>query len=134
MKIKVVSISGNLPTLSTRGSAGYDLRSITRGVIKPGTRQIINTGIKIQFPKRYYGRIAPRSNLAAKGIDIGAGVIDNDYRGEIKIIIINNGQDSFKYKYGTKLAQLIFTKYKTRTLKLVNTLNKTNRGEKGING
>jgi len=92
----------------TEFSAGYDIASNENNSIGIGQRKLINTGLFIEhIPDCSYLRIAPRSGLSLKGIDIGGGVIDQDYRGEIKIIIINNGISTFIINEGDFIAQII---------------------------
>jgi dUTP pyrophosphatase len=102
-----------MPTKGTPEAAGYDLYSTESGIIKSNNRKMINTGIKMIIPKGYYGRIAPRSGLALKkGIDIFAGVIDSDYRNEIKCILYNSDEEhSYTYQIGDRIAQIIIEKY-----------------------
>ena len=85
-------------------------------------------GLAIAIPPDYYGRIAPRSGLALKKfIDVGAGVIDSDYRGEIGVVLFNFGNDDFVVNMGDKIAQLIFERIKTPELKETNELRETGR-------
>jgi deoxyuridine 5'-triphosphate nucleotidohydrolase len=76
--------------------------------IPAGGRALVKTGIAISLPSGYYGRVAPRSGLAVKnGIDVGAGVIDSDYRGEVGVLLFNFGSEVFRAEAGTRVAQLI---------------------------
>lgn len=124
-----------IPQQGSGGAAGYDLFSnhpeeIT---IKPFGRRLIPTGIAMAIPVGYYGRIAPRSGLALKnGIDVGAGVVDSDYRGEICVILFNFGQEDFKIKKGDKIAQIIFEKVAIPVLFEVKELDSTYRGSGGF--
>ena len=94
----------------TRISCGIDVSSIINIKIEPGERSLVNTGLKIcNCPETVYLRAAPRSSLAIKGIDIGAGVIDADYRGEIKLLVINNSQNVFEINCEDYIGQLIPT-------------------------
>ena len=78
---------------------------------------LINTGLSIKLPKGTYGQIAPRSSLALKGIDIGGGIIDPDYSGEIRIILINNSSETFHITPDERIAQLVCIKYEPGELK-----------------
>jgi dUTP pyrophosphatase len=104
---------GVLPTRGSPGAIGLDLYASIPGpnhfwVIPRGHRAVIMTGLKVAVPEGYYGRIAPRSGLAAKyGIDVLAGVIDPDYRGEIGVVLINHGENSFRVDNGERIAQFI---------------------------
>lgn len=133
IEINLINLLAKIPSKSSKESAGYDLYSTEDVKIESYTRKLISTGIRIKFDKEYYARIAPRSGLSCKGIDIGAGVIDSDYRGEIKVLLINNSKDTFNVEIGDRIAQLIFEKYENDTVfKLVDTLEETQRGIKGF--
>ncbi|XP_028098577.1 uncharacterized protein LOC114298248, partial [Camellia sinensis] len=99
------------PTRATDGAVGYDLTSIAMYVIPAQGRMLISTGIAMEIPCGLYGRIAPRSGLALiHGIDVGAGVIDPDYRGEVKVLLFNHNQEEFIVRAGDRIAQIIFEK------------------------
>uniref|UniRef100_A0A7E4VG98 dUTP diphosphatase n=1 Tax=Panagrellus redivivus TaxID=6233 RepID=A0A7E4VG98_PANRE len=96
------------PFLGSDAAAGHDLHSVENVVIPAGGQALIATGLKIALPDETYGRIAPRSGLAAKyQIDVGAGVVDADYRGEVKVLLMNRGKKEFKVSVGDRIAQLI---------------------------
>ena len=99
------------PLKSTSNSAGFDLSSCESAVVPPNTRKWINTGLGFNFPNDVYGQLAPRSGLASKGIDIGAGVIDPDYQGAVKVLVINNSDRDFTIKPGDRIAQLILVRF-----------------------
>lgn len=121
------------PTLATSGSVGYDLFSTEDVDILPYSRRLVDTGLMMAIPYGYYGRIAPRSSLAITySIDIGAGVIDPDYRGEIKVLMINNSNQKYMVKKGDKIAQLILEKVLITEVKVVRQLNTTIRGSGGF--
>lgn len=103
------------PAKAHKDDAGFDLRACisepVQIIIEPGERRAIATGISINIPKGYYGRIAPRSGLAFNhGIDVLAGVVDRGYSGEIKVILINHGQKRFVITNGDRVAQIVITK------------------------
>ncbi|XP_028075598.1 uncharacterized protein LOC114277843 [Camellia sinensis] len=99
------------PSRSTDGAVGYDLSSTAKIFIQPQDRCLIPTGIALQIPFGMYGRIAPRSGLALQhGIHVGAGVIDPDYRGEVKVLLFNFDLKMFKIQPGQRIAQIIFEK------------------------
>lgn len=101
-----------LPTRGSRHSAGLDLFSAEQGEIQPSSSKLISTGLQICMPEGCYGRIASRSGLSwAYDVEVGAGVIDSDFYGEVCIILRNLGSDVFKYDQGDRLAQLILEKY-----------------------
>jgi dUTP pyrophosphatase len=101
-----------IPSRGSSGSVGYDLYSVMNIVIPPQERKMISTGIVIRIPPGHYGRIAPRSGYAYKsGIDVLAGVIDPDYRGELRVILYNTSNDtSFEVSKGQRVAQLVLEK------------------------
>lgn len=100
-----------IPKRSNKFDAGLDLCSCENGVISPGCRMIVDTGISILIPSDCYARIAPRSGLAAKhGIDVLAGVVDCTYTGNIQVILYNTSNVSYDVSKGDRIAQLIFEK------------------------
>jgi dUTP pyrophosphatase len=107
--IKLLSENAKIPTQGTPFSAGYDLYAAEEAVIPRLGRKLIKTNVSMAIPMNHYGRIAPRSGLAYKnGIDILAGVIDADYRGDIGIILYNTDNNiDFSVKVGDKIAQII---------------------------
>jgi len=135
IKVKIVKISADaiMPKYATNQDAGCDLCGLEDVVLKPGERISIKTGIKMEIPIGYYGRVAPRSGLAFKnGIDTLAGVIDAGYRGEIAVIIINHGKEDFKIEKGNRIAQMIFEKIDQAEFEEVEELNITERGDGGF--
>lgn len=138
MKVKIVNKSKNsLPLYSTTQSAGMDLRadleeSVT---LRPLERKLIPTGLYIQLPDGYEAQVRPRSGLAInKGITVlnTPGTIDADYRGEIKIILINLSQEDFIVNHGERIAQMIISSYKQAEWDLVTELDDSERGEGGF--
>ena len=88
-----------LPCKTTNSAAGFDIYAHEDKTIKPKGKALISTGFQIAIPEGYYGRIAPRSGLASKHfIDVGAGVIDSDYRGEVKVLLFNFSENQFEVK------------------------------------
>lgn len=131
VKIKKLNDKAVLPQWNNL-SAGCDLSSTEFYTLKPGERKLFKTGLSIAIPNGLYGRIAPRSGLAFKsGIDVMAGVIDEDYRGELGVILINLGQEDKSIAVGDKIAQLIFENYTRCDFAVVDTLDDTNRGSDG---
>ena len=126
-----------LPTYKTSGSSGMDLIAYIKNTItiKPGKTAIVSTGIAVAIPKNYEIQIRPRSGLAAKkGISVlnTPGTVDSDYRGEIKIILINLSKESFVVKSGDRVAQMILCPVARAKLKEVKNLPKTIRGKGGF--
>ncbi|CAL5414830.1 unnamed protein product [Camellia sinensis] len=100
-----------MPSRATDGAVGYDLSATAMMIIQPQERCLIPTGIALEIPFGMYGRIAPRSGLALNnGIHVGAGVIDPDYRGEVKVLLFNFDRNLFKVQPGQRIAQIIFEK------------------------
>ncbi len=131
--VKKLGYDSILPTRGSDGAVGYDLYSNCDGVIAKGKRGVVSTGIAISLPPGVYGRVAPRSGLAMKnGIQIGAGVIDPDYTGEISVIIFNMGDNDFEVKKGARIAQLILERCETPPVEEIGLLQETLRGEGGF--
>ncbi|XP_054152506.1 uncharacterized protein LOC128959313 [Oppia nitens] len=120
-----------IPTKGSEQSAGYDLYANDVGVLQQNERKLISTGVKMQIPNGCYGQICARSSMALKGIDIGAGVIDSDYTGEIKVLLINNSINNFAYIHGDKIAQIIILPLKKVTM-FNATFKQTQRADKGF--
>tara|TARA_B100000287_G_scaffold433904_1_gene496844 strand:- start:1548 stop:1970 length:423 start_codon:yes stop_codon:yes gene_type:complete len=133
IRVKKVFAEANLPTRANDSDAGYDLYSTESLPITPSSRQAICTGICVEIPKGYYGRIAPRSGLALKaGVDVLGGVIDSGYRDEIKVILINLGETLVSIDEGDRIAQLIIEKCEDIEWENVDSLNDSERGESGF--
>ena len=123
---------GQLPTRGSTEAAGFDLYAAEDLSIPPGTSKLVNTGIRIKSPHGTYGRIAPRSGLALKGIHVGAGVIDRDYSGLIKILLHNTSDCDFRVTTGDRIAQLILERIASADIEIVDKLPTTDRGEAGF--
>lgn len=133
LQVKKLNENAILPTKGSLKAAGYDLCTIEEHILMPMGRKLFKTGLSISIPDGMYGRIAPRSGLAFKdGIDVLAGVIDSDYRGEIGIILINFGMKEKQIKIGDKIAQIIFEFYNTVDIQEVKELSETIRGDGGF--
>ncbi len=112
IKFQRLNDAAVLPSRGSDGSCGLDIHSAEAVSIKSGERKGVRTGLSVAIPDGCYGRIAPRSGLAARhGIDTLAGVVDSDYRGEIMCILINFGDTPFEVSAGDRIAQLIIEKY-----------------------
>ena len=122
-----------LPTRDTEMSVGYDLKSAYDYIVSGRGKAIVHTDIAIKLPTGTYGRLAPRSSIAAKNhIDIGAGVIDMDYTGMIKIVVFNHSLEEFEIKRGDRICQLICEKCEYPELVEVTALSDTRRGIGGF--
>ncbi|XP_060150275.1 deoxyuridine 5'-triphosphate nucleotidohydrolase, mitochondrial isoform X7 [Globicephala melas] len=110
MRLRFVRLSehATAPTKGSERAAGYDLYSAYDYTVPPMEKALVKTDIQIALPSGCYGRVAPRSGLAAKHfIDVGAGVIDEDYRGNVGVVLFNFGKEKFEVKKGDRIAQLI---------------------------
>jgi dUTP pyrophosphatase len=132
--VKKLTYDAILPTRGSDGSVGYDLYSVVDTVVpSQAGNTIVGTGIALCIPLDCYGRIAPRSGLAAKHcIQVGAGVIDPDYTGEIKVVLFNHGTEDFEIKKGDRIAQLILERCETPIIKEIGLLDETLRGSDGF--
>jgi len=137
MNINVINKSNNpLPAYETSHSAGMDLKAFLSGpvLMAPAQRALIPTGLFIELPVGYEAQIRPRSGLALKyGITVlnSPGTIDADYRGEIKVLLVNLGQEPFEIKSGERIAQMIISKHEKATWVETNELTETSRGTGG---
>ena len=127
----------SFPNYQTDGSAGMDLSAFIKEdiLIKPNERKIISTGIAISLPQNLEAQVRPRSGLAIKhGITVlnSPGTIDSDYRGEIKVILINHSQDDFIVKNQDRIAQVVFSEFAKVSLEETDNLDETSRGQKGF--
>jgi len=138
MQIKLVNTSTNpLPSYETLSAAGMDLRAdLTQAMLlKPMQRALIPTGLFIELPIGYEAQVRPRSGLALKhGITVlnTPGTIDADYRGEIKVILINLSEKVFEIQHGDRIAQMIISKHEKAEWIQVDTLSDTTRGSGGF--
>ncbi|MBP5423511.1 MAG: dUTP diphosphatase [Paludibacteraceae bacterium] len=138
MEVKIINKSKHaLPNYATAQSAGMDLRANLDSpiVLNPLERVLVPTGIYIALPDGYEAQIRPRSGLAAKhGITVlnTPGTIDADYRGEIKVILVNLSKDPFTIEDGERICQMIVAQYKQVSWKEVDVLDETERGEGGF--
>ena len=139
MRLNIVNKSDNaLPAYETVNSAGMDLRAYLPDgelVIKPMQRALVPTGLYMEIPVGYEGQVRPRSGLAIKsGITVlnSPGTIDADYRGEVKVILINLSDADFVIKSGDRIAQLVIAKCEQMEIVKVETLSETERGSGGF--
>ena len=133
LKIVRMTKEAKLPTRGSVGSAGYDLFSSVSCIVPARGKQLVATGLCISVPNGTYGRIAPRSGLAnTHYLDVGAGVIDADYRGEIGVLLFNHSNVDFIVRVGDRIAQLICEKISYPTIVEVDRLDCTERGIDGF--
>lgn len=137
VKIKVVNTGCQpLPAYATSQSAGMDLRANIESPITlhPMERTLVPTGIRIELPEGYEAQVRPRSGLALKhGITVlnTPGTIDSDYRGELKVLLVNLSNDDFVVNAGERVAQMVIARHETATWEEVEVLDETERGECG---
>lgn len=136
LKIKLLYENSKLPEFANSGDAGMDIFSVDRKVIKSGESQLIRTGISIELPKDTEIQIRPKSGLALNnGITLlnSPGTIDEGYRGEIKVIVINHGKNDFLVEEGMKIAQMVLKPiYKVKITKVDSIDYETDRGKNGF--
>lgn len=137
VKIKITRAEGaQLPTYATEQSAGVDVRCLAGFTLAPGERKLIPTGIKIGLPDGYEAQVRPRSGLALKkGITVinAPGTIDADYRGDVGIVLINHGTETFTAEAGERIAQLVIVRNVVQAeWDEVDELDATERGEGGF--
>ena len=125
----------DLPAYATDGAAGMDVLSAESVTIRPGQRHAVATGLSVAIPQGYEIQVRPRSGLAFKhGITVPntPGTIDSDYRGELKVLLINHGTDDFAIERGDRVAQLVLAPVTQAAWEEVDALDETDRGEGGF--
>ncbi|MBS1626168.1 MAG: dUTP diphosphatase [Bacteroidetes bacterium] len=138
MQVRIINKSNNpLPAYETAGSAGMDLRAYIDAdiTVKAGARLLVPTGIHIELPDGYEAQIRPRSGMAFKhGISLPntPATIDSDYRGEVKVAVINLSQEDFVIKSGDRIAQMVIAKYERVQWETTEELSETQRGHGGF--
>ena len=122
-----------LPEYSSLGAAGADLYANEALTLGPGERAAVATGLRIEIPPGHAGLVWPRSGLAVRhGIDTLAGVIDSDYRGEVRVVLVNHGREAFQVEPGDRIAQLVVQKVERAAFVSARELAGTMRGESGF--
>ena len=137
MILKIKSLSGKYPDYATEGASGMDICAFTEEpiVLNPMERKLIPTGLFLEIPSGYEGQLRARSGLAIKhgiGIVNGIGTIDSDYRGELKVAMINFGSEAFTINDGDRIAQLVIAEYIKAEILASDELSDTERGEGGF--
>lgn len=138
INMKIVSESGRMPAYATEGSAGFDISAYLPDgpmVLKAGARALVPTGLYFEVPEGYEAQVRARSGLAIRngiGMVNGIGTVDSDYRGEIRVPMINWSDEDFTINDGDRIAQVIITSYEKVNLELVCDLSETERGEGGF--
>jgi len=138
MKVTRVGQRGpplELPRYETEGSAGLDLRADEPVSLAPGERALVATGLALELPPGFEGQVRPRSGLAVRhgvGMVNAPGTIDSDYRGEVKVILVNHGQAAVRFERGERIAQLVVAPVVRATLVVAEALGETGRGAGGF--
>jgi dUTP pyrophosphatase len=133
LRVTLLSPHAHTPTYGSSEAAGLDVCASADTVIAPFGRALVPTGLAIELPRGTYGHLLPRSGLAVKhGIHVGAGVIDSDYRGEVKALLFNFGDQPFAVRAGDRIAQLVVKSYERVTVAVSETLSDTERGANGF--
>jgi len=132
LKVKKMSPDAKLPLYGHKGDAGMDLFSSLEYVLHKGEVYAVPTGIKVEIPKGYVGLVWDKSGVSLKGVHRFAGVVDAGYRGEIKVVMANLGQDPFVIEKGMKIAQLLIQPIEEAEIVEVEDLKDSTRGEGGF--
>ena len=133
LKVKKLTETAQLPTRGSSHAAGYDMYASAECTIEAGGRALVSTGLSIAVPEDCYARIAPRSGLAVKnGIQTGAGVVDSDYRGEVRVLLFNQGDKEFKINVGDRIAQMVLERVYTPSVEATDNLEESVRGAGGF--
>ena len=132
LKVHLLNDQATLPVRGSPGAAGWDLASSAQVSLQPGERHLVPLGLSLEVPPGCYGRSAPRSSMALRGVDVAGGVVDADFRGEVKIILVNNGAELFVVNVGDRVGQLILEKIAHVNLEVPSSLSSTVRGTAGF--
>lgn len=120
LSVYLLNDKARAPSRGSMGAAGYDMYASEDAIVPARGQALIGTGVSIVCPPGTYGRVAPRSGLAVKhGISTGAGVVDADYRGEVKVVLFNHGEKDFEIHAGDRIAQLVLEKIVTPDLEVL---------------
>jgi dUTP pyrophosphatase len=125
----------DLPSYQTEGSAGLDLRADEGCALAPGERRLVPTGLAVELPPGHEGQVRPRSGLAVKhgiGMVNAPGTIDEDYRGELGVVLVNLGNEPFEVRRGDRVAQLVVAPVTKVEVEVVEALSETGRGADGF--
>jgi len=129
----LVGAGGALPEYGSEGAAGADLRASQAVVIPPGGRAAVPTALRLEIPPGHAGLVWPRSGLAVRhGIDTLAGVIDSDYRGEVRVVLVNHGAEPFAIAAGDRVAQLLVQRVERPVFRPADAVADTGRGSGGF--
>ena len=132
IRVKLLCSSAVVPKRHSDQAAGYDLTSVEDAVIDGHSCTLVNIGIAVAVPHGTYGRIAPRSGISLMSVHVGAGVIDADYRGPVKVLLYNLTPNVITFDKGTRVAQLVLEKIAMTDVEVVEELDGTCRGDGGF--
>lgn len=135
LKVKLLYDNSKLPEYAHPGDAGLDIFSIEKVILKPGESKLVNTGISIELPENTEAQVRPRSGLALKHqitVLNTPGTIDEGYRGEVGVILINHGQNVFEITEGMKIAQIVISPVMRVNVEKSKKLNDTIRNDSGF--
>lgn len=128
-----MSGDGELPAYASEGAAGADLRAACDVILAPGARAAVPTDVHVEIPPGHVGLIWPRSGLAVRhGLDTLAGVIDSDYRGEVRVVLVNHGPEAVTLARGDRIAQLLVQRVERAVFTRVDNLIESERGQGGF--
>lgn len=132
--VQLLSPDARPPWRASEGAAGFDLYAAEAATVPPGGRRLVSTGLALRVPRGTYGRIAPRSGLALRGIAVGAGVVDRDYRGVVQVLLFNLSDEELAVRTGDRVAQLILERCASEGVRVevVAELDDTARGTGGF--
>ena len=137
MKMRIISKSGRVPRYETEGAAGFDISAYLDEplTLAPGDRMLVPTGLYFEVPRGYEAQVRARSGLAIKhglGLVNGIGTIDSDYRGEVRVPMINWSNEPYTIEDGERIAQVVINRFERVELELSDQLSDTERGEGGF--
>jgi dUTP pyrophosphatase len=135
LDVKLLHPDAQPPARTRPGDAGYDLRCVEAFSLAPGERRVVPTGVAIALPEGVAGLVVPRSGLAARhGISVvnGPGLVDPNYRGELRVVLVNLGEDPFEAQAGDRIAQLLLVPFVAPALRVVDELPDSERGADGF--
>ena len=135
LDVRLLHPAAQPPARSRPGDAGYDLRCVQAFTLAPGERRVVPTGVAIALPDGVAGLVVPRSGLAARhGLSVvnGPGLVDPNYRGELRVVLVNHGDEPFAAQAGDRIAQLLLVPFVAPELRVVDELPDTERGTDGF--
>jgi dUTP pyrophosphatase len=135
LEVKLLHPGAAVPARSRSGDAGYDLRAVEPFVLRPGERCLVPTGLAVALPPGVAGLVLPRSGLAAQfGVTCAnsPGLVDPNYRGELRVVLVNLGREIYRGHAGDRIAQLLLVPFLTPELRVVDELPESERGEAGF--